>query len=42
MDGFHIVAFAEEEDPGFQFLTTENKKLKFFTAITKTRFSSTE
>ncbi len=28
MDGFHIVAFAEEEDPGFQFLTTENKKLK--------------
>uniref|UniRef100_A0A673IK78 Calsequestrin n=1 Tax=Sinocyclocheilus rhinocerous TaxID=307959 RepID=A0A673IK78_9TELE len=27
MDGIHIVAFAEEEDPGFQFLTTENNKL---------------
>uniref|UniRef100_A0A673IXP2 Calsequestrin n=1 Tax=Sinocyclocheilus rhinocerous TaxID=307959 RepID=A0A673IXP2_9TELE len=25
MDGIHIVAFAEEEDPGFQFFTTENK-----------------
>uniref|UniRef100_A0A671R8G8 Calsequestrin n=1 Tax=Sinocyclocheilus anshuiensis TaxID=1608454 RepID=A0A671R8G8_9TELE len=27
MDGIHIVAFAEEEDPGFQFFITENNKL---------------